>query len=121
MVIVRLFLCYLALAAQATLSRAEKGTCRAFTNGRTLGEMGAPVALLGYIQRASLDCTPTHTLTVVCGALRRLAVNEDICSKIAEAGGVETCLMVRIHHCQGCFVKSLFGGGWLWCTSPFPP
>ena len=80
--------------------------------------MGAPVALLGYVQRASLDYASSHTLTVVCGALRRLAVNEDICSKIAEAGGVETCLMVCIHHCQGWFFKSLFRGGWLWCTSP---
>ena len=69
--------------------------CRAFQNGRAIAKAGAPEAMLAAMR----DC-PTSAerapqlVTAVCGALRRIAVNDEICTEYADAGGVAVTMQV---------------------------
>ena len=64
---------------------------RAFQNGRTLAQAGAPLALLAVLRPAG---AAPEVVAAACGAVKRLAVNEDICMEFADAGGVKACLEV---------------------------
>ncbi len=79
--------CYVSTITESALSRA-------FQNGRTLAKAGAPAALLAILQRGSAMAEPDMA-AAACGAIKRLAVNDEICTDFADAGGVETCLQAR--------------------------
>lgn len=73
---------------------AESALARAFQNGRTLAKAGAPATLLAILQRGSASAEP-DVAAAACSAIKRLAVNDEICTEFADAGGVETCLQAR--------------------------
>ena len=66
--------------------------CRAFQNGRVIAKAGAPEALLRVLQ-GERGREPA-VAAAACNALRRLAVNDDICNEFADAGGVDTTMQV---------------------------
>lgn len=68
---------------------------RAFQNGRTLAKAGAPGALLAILQRGGDAAAGQDVAAAVCGAVKRLAVSDEICVEFADAGGVDTCLQAR--------------------------
>ena len=68
---------------------------RAFQNGRTLAKAGAPGALLAILQRGGDAVAGPDVAAAVCGAVKRLAVSDEICVEFADAGGVDTCLQAR--------------------------
>ena len=69
---------------------------RAFQNGRTLAKAGAPGVLLAIVQRRGAAEAGPDVAAAVCGAVKRLAVSDEICVEFADAGGVDTCLQARI-------------------------
>lgn len=67
--------------------------CRAFQNGRAIAKAGAPEAMLAAMHRHI--GTPIQQIpTAICSALRRIAVNDDICKEFADAGGVTVTMQV---------------------------
>lgn len=71
--------------------------CRAFQNGRTMANAGALKALLGLLQRensAAAAAGNPDLLAAVCGAMRRIAVNDDICTEFADMGGLAATMQV---------------------------
>ena len=68
---------------------------RAFQNGRTLAKAGAPGALLAILQRGGDAAAGPDVAAAVCGAVKRLAVTDEICVEFADACGVDTCLQAR--------------------------
>ena len=68
------------------------GGRRAFQNGRTIATAGAPEALLHVLQ--SEKKREPAVAAAACNALRRIVVNDDICNKFADAGGVDTTMQV---------------------------
>ncbi|KAK9843790.1 hypothetical protein WJX81_006589 [Elliptochloris bilobata] len=83
-----------ALRSPATADDVRPVTSRAFQNGRMLAKAGAPAALLAILQRGDGELARPDVAAAVCGALKRLAVNDEICVEFADAGGVDTCLQV---------------------------
>lgn len=75
----------------------EGGGCRAFQNGRAIAKAGAPEALL-LVLRSEQGREP-GVAAAACNALRRIAVNDDICNEFADAGGVDTTMQVRLQAC----------------------
>lgn len=54
---------------------------------------GAPLALLAVLKQrgvAALRLAPS-----LCAAIKKLAVNEDICKELADEGAVASCMQVR--------------------------
>ncbi len=69
--------------------------CRAFQNGRAIAKAGAPEAMLAAMRECTTGAERASQLvTAVCGALRRIAVNDDICTEYADAGGVAVTMQV---------------------------
>ena len=69
--------------------------CRAFQNGRAIAKAGAPEAMLAAMRdRMTRAERAPQLVTAVCGALRRIAVNDDICTEYADAGGVAVTMQV---------------------------
>ena len=64
--------------------------CRAFQNGRQLASAGLHTALLAVLHRQAVEVEAAAVFT----ALKKVAVNDDICQEIADGGGVELCLQV---------------------------
>ena len=61
------------------------GYCK---GGRPRGHAGGHAECTTGAERAS------QLVTAVCGALRRIAVNDDICTEYADAGGVAVTMQV---------------------------
>ena len=81
----------------SALKRKRCWHCRAFQNGRAIAKAGAPEAMLAAMQdhMAASAHTP-QVPTAVCSALRRIAVNDDICKEFADAGGVTVTMQVSL-------------------------
>ncbi len=76
----------------------RQGTCgdRAFQNGRAIAKAGAPEATLAAMQDHLASGTHVpHIPTAVCNALRRIAVNDQICMEFADAGGLTVTMQVN--------------------------
>lgn len=67
---------------------------RAFQNGRSVANAGVPEALLHILQGEAQACAPA-VAAAVCNAMRRIAVNDDICNDFADKGGLAATLHVR--------------------------
>ncbi len=97
--------------------RARARAPRAFQNGRTLAKEGAPLALLAVLRRAG---AAPEVVAAACGAVKRLAVNEDICMEFADAGGVQACLEVcaSLHAGQAVGSACLVGAAACFASRP---
>ncbi|CAL8469870.1 g9412 [Coccomyxa elongata] len=80
-----------ALRSFATADDLRPSTSRAFQNGRTIANAGALEAMFNILQREnSTAATGGHPelVAAVCGAMRRIAVNDEICTEFADLGGL---------------------------------
>ena len=77
------------------LSSHDACMCRAFQNGRGIAKAGAPEAMLAAMRDHVASGTAAPQIpTAVCSALRRIAVNDQICMDFADAGGVTVTMQV---------------------------
>ena len=68
---------------------------RAFQNGRAIAKAGAPEAMLAAMRDHMGGGTMVPQIpTAICNALRRIAVNDQICMEYADAGGVTVTMQV---------------------------
>ena len=65
---------------------------RAFQNGRALAADSVHMILLAVLKRDSSP--PVDVSAAACAAIKKVAVNDEICNEIADAGGVSLCLKV---------------------------
>jgi hypothetical protein len=75
----------------AQIAKKPAHACRAFQNGRAIAKAGATEALLGVLTGEEASHAPA-VAAAVCNAMRRIAVNDDICNEWAELGGVEVTM-----------------------------
>lgn len=71
--------------------------CRAFQNGRTIANAGALEAMYGILHRENnTEVAAGHPdlVAAVCSAMRRIAVNDDICTEFADLGGLNATMQV---------------------------
>ena len=70
---------------------------RAFQNGRAIAKAGAPEAMLAAMRdHLAGGAAAPQIPTAICNALRRIAVNDDICKDFADAGGVTVTMQVKM-------------------------
>eukprot|EP00887_Chlorella_sp_A99_P005892 scaffold1.g5892.t1 len=94
-----------ACALLAALTTADDDTqpgSRAFANARGLAKDGAAAALVAALRRCTEGggggggsgepAADGATTVAVCGALRQVAANDEICQEVASAGGVHLAL-----------------------------
>ncbi len=70
---------------------------RAFQNGRTIANAGALEAMFGILQRENSAAAATghpELVAAVCGAMRRIAVNDELCTEFADLGGLAATMQV---------------------------
>ncbi|BDA43881.1 Armadillo repeat-containing protein 6 [Coccomyxa sp. Obi] len=80
-----------ALRSFATADDLRPSTSRAFQNGRTIANAGALEAMFGILQRENSTAAAAghpELVAAVCGAMRRIAVNDEICTEFADLGGL---------------------------------
>jgi hypothetical protein len=78
-----------ALAALATADDRRTAASSAFANGRHLHKLGAHTPLMAALRA---HAGAPGTAAAACCALRAVAVNDDACGEVADAGGVEAAL-----------------------------
>ena len=63
--------------------------CRAFQHGRTIAKSGALDPLLDILRESlSRQRRDEVQVSAACGALRRIAVNDEICKEVADMDGI---------------------------------
>ena len=70
---------------------------RAFQNGRTIANAGALEAMYSILHRENnTEAAAGHPdlVAAVCGAMRRIALHDDICTEFADLGGLNATMQV---------------------------
>ncbi|KAL3155515.1 hypothetical protein ABBQ38_011067 [Trebouxia sp. C0009 RCD-2024] len=80
------------LKSLTTADDPKPAASRAFQNSRSLAQQGAALLLLSILKRG--DLTDPATVAAVCGAVKKLAANEDICKDLADEGAVQATMQV---------------------------
>lgn len=65
---------------------------RAFQNSRILAKQGLHLAFLEALQQE--NARSSEHAAACCSAIKKLAVNEELCCQLAEAGGVQAAMQV---------------------------
>ncbi|KAK9915509.1 hypothetical protein WJX75_000068 [Coccomyxa subellipsoidea] len=102
-----------ALRSFATADDLRPSTSRAFQNGRTIANAGALEAMYGILHwENNTEVAAGHPdlVAAVCGAMRRIAVNDDICTEFADLGGLNATMQaVRKGMGSAAVARSGFG------------
>lgn len=83
---------------------------RAFQNGRTIANAGALEAIFNILQRENSTAAAAghpELVAAVCGAMRRIAVNDEICTEFADLGGLAATMQVppqSLLNTHGCVI-----------------
>lgn len=81
------------LTALTTADDDSKPASSAFPNARNLAKEGAIEALVDSLRRATEDeNTPSRCLSSLCGALRFISANDEICQQVLALGGIDIVL-----------------------------
>lgn len=84
-----------AIQCRHSISSYAKLHCRCFQNARMLSKAGGHLTLLQLLPTADEQAVP-GLIADICMAIKKLAVNDDICKELADAGALDITLPVCV-------------------------